>query len=134
LVNEIENNMQIELYNKLYKSTEIVSLLNEPEHIAAKRKELVELIKVMKNAQKIIRRDPDLMTVMKININDSDIAPPKQENNIQQQNSFKQENTKINNNNNPSNNIKSNNSSSNIMNKPNNTGDVKKKNYGNLFG
>ena len=28
----------------------------------------------MKNAQKIIRRDPDLMTVMQININDSDIT------------------------------------------------------------
>ena len=133
LVNEIENNMQIELYNQLYKSTDVVNLLNEPEHIATKRKELVELIKVMKNAQKIIRRDPDLMTVMKININDSDIAPPKEENNIQQQNSFKQEIPKINNNN-PSNNFKSNNSSSNNMNKPNNTGDVKKKNYGNLFG
>ena len=133
LVNEIENNMQIELYNQLYKSTDVVNLLNEPEHIATKRKELVELIKVMKNAQKIIRRDPDLMTVMKININDSDIAPPKEENNIQQQNSFKQEIPKINNNN-PSNNFKSNNSSSNNMNKPNNTGDIKKKNYGNLFG
>jgi hypothetical protein len=84
--------MQIELYNQLYKSNEVVSLLNEPEHIAIRRKELVELIKVMKNAQKIIRRDPDLMTVMKIDINDSDIAPPKQpEKNIQQQNSFKQQ-------------------------------------------
>ena len=133
LVKEIENNMQIELYNQLYKSNEVVSLLNEPEHIAIRRKELVELIKVMKNAQKIIRRDPDLMTVMKIDINDSDIAPPKQpEKNIQQQNSFKQENQKFDNN--SSNNIKSNNSSSNIMNKPNNQGDVKKKNYGNLFG
>ena len=92
LVKEIENNMQIELYNQLYKSNEVVSLLNEPEHIAIRRKELVELIKVMKNAQKIIRRDPDLMTVMKIDINDSDIAPPKQpEKNIQQQNSFKQQ-------------------------------------------
>ena len=35
------------------------------------------MIKVMKNAQKIIRRDPDLMTVMQININDSDITPSK---------------------------------------------------------
>ena len=32
------------------------------------------MIKVMRNAQKIIRRDPDLMTVMQININDSDIT------------------------------------------------------------
>ena len=28
----------------------------------------------MRNAQKILRRDPDLMTVMQINISDSDIT------------------------------------------------------------
>ena len=32
------------------------------------------MIKVMRNAQKILRRDPDLMTVMQINISDSDIT------------------------------------------------------------
>ena len=52
----------------------MTDLLNEPESIAERRKELNDMIKVMKNAQKIIRRDPDLMTVMQININDSDIA------------------------------------------------------------
>lgn len=39
-----------------------------------RRKELVEQIKVMKEAQKIIKRDPDLMQIMNININDSEIA------------------------------------------------------------
>jgi len=75
LVKEIEDNMQIELYNQLYKSNEMVGLLSEPEHIAERRRDLTELIKVMRNAQKVIRRDPDLMTVMKIDINDSDIHP-----------------------------------------------------------
>ena len=75
LVKSIEDNMQIELYNQLYKSNEMVGLLNEPEHIAERRKDLTELIRVMRNAQKVIRRDPDLMTVMQININDSDIHP-----------------------------------------------------------
>ena len=74
LVKEIEENMQLKLYNKLYNQREMTDLLSEPEHIAERRKELTDLIKVMKNAQKIIRRDPDLMTVMQININDSDIA------------------------------------------------------------
>jgi hypothetical protein len=130
LVKEIENNMQIELYNQLYKSNEVVSLLNEPEHIAIRRKELVELIKVMKNAQKIIRRDPDLMTVMKIDINDSDIAPPKPEKNIQQQNSFKQQQpasvpqNAFNNQNKPNQHVQQNA-------QPNNQN---KKKYGNLFG
>ena len=74
LVKEIEDNMQLKLYNKLYNAREVTDLLSEPESVAERRKELNDLIKVMKNAQKIIRRDPDLMTVMQININDSDIT------------------------------------------------------------
>ena len=74
LVKEIQENMQLKLYNKLYNAREMTDLLSEPESVAERRKELTELIKVMRNAQKIIRRDPDLMTVMQININDSDIT------------------------------------------------------------
>ena len=73
LIKEIEENMQLKLYNKLYNAREITDCLSEPEHVAERRKELNDMIKVMKNAQKIIRRDPDLMSVMQININDSDI-------------------------------------------------------------
>ena len=73
LVKELEENMQIKLYNKLYNAKEMTDLLNDPESIAERRKELNDMIKVMKNAQKIIRRDPDLMSVMQININDNDI-------------------------------------------------------------
>ena len=76
LVKEIQENMQLKLYNKLYNAREMTDLLSEPESVAERRKQLTELIKVMKNAQKIIRRDPDLMTVMQININDSDITAP----------------------------------------------------------
>ena len=77
LVKEIQENMQLKLYNKLYNAREMTDLLSEPESVAERRKELTSLIKVMKNAQKIIRRDPDLMTVMEININDSDITSHK---------------------------------------------------------
>ena len=73
LVKEIEENMQVKLYNKLYNAKELTDLLNEPENVAERRKELNDIIKVMKNAQKIIRRDPELMNVMQININDGDI-------------------------------------------------------------
>ena len=76
LVKEIEDNMQLKLYNKLYNAREMTDLLSEPESVAERRKELNDLIKVMRNAQKVIRRDPDLMSVMQININDSDITPP----------------------------------------------------------
>jgi dynamin 1-like protein len=74
LVKEIEENMQLKLYNKLYNAREMTDLLSEPESVAERRKELNDMIKVMRNAQKIIRRDPDLMTVMQININDTDIT------------------------------------------------------------
>ena len=39
-------------------------LLSESERVAEGRKELNNMIKVMKNVQKILRSDPDLMTVM----------------------------------------------------------------------
>lgn len=59
LVKSIQDNMQLQLYNQLYKSTEMVNVLNEPEHISRQREELVKSIKIMKDAQKIIRRDPE---------------------------------------------------------------------------
>ena len=55
----------------LYKSQEVVNVLNEPESVMIRRKELTEQIKVLRDAQRIIRRDPDLM---QIDINDSDIS------------------------------------------------------------
>lgn len=51
--------MQIKLYNSLYKSDAMISLLNEPEEVTRLRIELNNQIKVMKDAQKIIRRDPE---------------------------------------------------------------------------
>ena len=78
LIKEIEENMQLKLYNKLYNAREMTDLLNEPESVAERRKELNDMIKVMKNAQKIIRRDPDLMTVMQININDGEFTGNKE--------------------------------------------------------
>ena len=74
LVKEIQENMQLKLYNKLYNAREMTDLLNEPESVAERRKELNDMIKVMRNAQKIIRRDPDLMSTMQINISDEDIT------------------------------------------------------------
>ena len=93
LVKELEENMQIKLYNKLYNAKEMTDLLNEPESIAERRKELNDMIKVMKNAQKIIRRDPDLMTVMQININDNDINT---QTNIESKNNLEKKDSKQN--------------------------------------
>jgi hypothetical protein len=59
LVKSIQDSMQLQLYNQLYKSTEMVNVLSEPEHITRQREELHKKIKIMKDAQKIIRRDPE---------------------------------------------------------------------------
>ena len=62
------------LYDALYKSQEIVAALNEPEGIKRQREELTRQIKVMRDAQKVIRRDPDLMSVMNIDISYNEIS------------------------------------------------------------
>jgi hypothetical protein len=59
LVKSIQDNMQIKLYNELYKNTEMVNVLNEPDFIASKRDAINKSIKVMRDAQKLIRRDPE---------------------------------------------------------------------------
>lgn len=72
LVKSIEDNMQLELYNMLNKTSDVVSSLNEPEEVTYKRKKLNDQIKVMRDAQKIIRRDPDLMEVMQIKVDEEE--------------------------------------------------------------
>jgi dynamin 1-like protein len=126
LVKEIEENMQLKLYNKLYNAREMTDLLSEPESIAERRKELNDMIKVMKNAQKIIRRDPDLMTVMQININDSDITNTNTEQKEDKKPVEKKESKPIEKQDSKSSTLEKGKSSKQI-------GD-KKKNFGNLFG
>lgn len=44
-----------------------------------RRKELTDQVNVMRDAQKIIKRDPDLMQVMEINIGDKEISNQNEE-------------------------------------------------------
>ena len=74
MIKPIENDMKIKLYEMLYNDQKVLSVLNEPEGIARQRVELNRQIKVMKDAQKVIKRDPDLMSVMQIKIDEADIA------------------------------------------------------------
>ena len=59
LVRSIQDNMQIKLYDELYKSNDLIRSLDEPEGIVRQREELTRQIKVMKDAQKVIKRDPE---------------------------------------------------------------------------
>ena len=74
LVQGIQENMQMELYNDLYNDKQIIRTLDEPEGIMRQRVELTRQIKVMKDAQKVIKRDPDLMAAMSIDMSDNDIT------------------------------------------------------------
>ena len=64
----------MKLYEMLYNDKKVVSVLNEPEGLARQRIELNRQIKVMRDAQKVIKRNPDLMSVMQIKIDEADIA------------------------------------------------------------
>jgi len=52
--------MQLQLYNQLFKSSDLVSVLNEPDGIAQERANYTNTLKVLKDAQKVLRRDPDI--------------------------------------------------------------------------
>ena len=59
LVRSIQDNMQIKLYNQLYKNNDLIQSLNEPEEIMRQRMELNHQIKVMRDAQRVIKKDPE---------------------------------------------------------------------------
>ncbi|KAK7476319.1 hypothetical protein BaRGS_00032437 [Batillaria attramentaria] len=54
LVNFIKDNLQSELVSQLYKREEIETLLEESEHIAARRKEASEMLQALQRASHII--------------------------------------------------------------------------------
>ena len=102
----------------------MTDLLSEPESVAERRKELNEMIKVMRNAQKILRRDPDLMTVMQINISDNDITSTQASKKKEEPKKIEKKDSK------PAEKPKA----PPAKPSPAPEGDKKKKGYGNLFG
>ncbi|VVC41010.1 Dynamin GTPase effector,Dynamin-type guanine nucleotide-binding (G) domain,Dynamin, GTPase domain,P- [Cinara cedri] len=54
LVNFVKNNLQSELVTHLYKSEQVEELLNESEHISKRRKDAVDMLKALQNANHII--------------------------------------------------------------------------------
>ena len=66
LVKEIEDNMQTELNNLVYKLNYTENILNENEKIIERRKEFKNMIKIMKNAQKIITNNKHFINAMNL--------------------------------------------------------------------
>ncbi|CAI6353247.1 unnamed protein product [Macrosiphum euphorbiae] len=54
LVNFVKNYLQSELVTHLYKSEQVEELLNESEHISNRRKEAIDMLKALQNANNII--------------------------------------------------------------------------------
>ncbi|XP_025405642.1 dynamin-1-like protein [Sipha flava] len=54
LVNFVKNNLQSELVTHLYKSEQVEELLNESVHISNRRKDAVDMLKALQNANHII--------------------------------------------------------------------------------
>lgn len=57
LVNYVKDNLQSELVTHLYKSDQAEELLNESEHIAQRRKEAADMLKVSRNCILLISAD-----------------------------------------------------------------------------
>ena len=58
LVKEIKDNMQVKLYSKLYNFRQVADSLIENENSSERKKELNEMIKILKNVLKEIKREP----------------------------------------------------------------------------
>ena len=69
LIKEIEDNMQLKLYTKLYKIKNINDLFIDSENVYKRKKELNDIMKELKKIEKIIRSDSYFMNAMEININ-----------------------------------------------------------------
>jgi len=52
--------MQYQLYNEIMKNEELMTVLGEPSHIAEERETIQKTLLVLRKAQKVLKRDPDL--------------------------------------------------------------------------
>lgn len=58
------------LYSEIMKNVEILDQLGEPPHIAEERKTLEKILGVLRKAQKVLKKDPDLASSSLMNDND----------------------------------------------------------------
>lgn len=68
LVKGITDNIQLYLYNKIYSGSDIIQALSESDHITQKRIQLNNTLNVLKQANKEISKNKDLLDIMQINI------------------------------------------------------------------
>lgn len=60
LVRSVQEKMQFEFHNAISSDPKLAALLQEPAHIAEERAGLTRQLNTLRNAQKVLRRDPQL--------------------------------------------------------------------------
>lgn len=55
-----QEKLQFELYTRLQNNKSITKQLGEPENVTARRKQLQNIIKTLKDSLKVLQRDPDI--------------------------------------------------------------------------
>lgn len=58
--------MQYSLYDEINKNEEIMEMLGEPAHVTHERNTIKTILKVLKNAQQVLKKDPDLAVYERI--------------------------------------------------------------------
>ena len=60
LVRKSQDALQFELYNQVNSNPKLSGHLGEPANVTERRKALTEVLGVLKNAIKVLQRDPDI--------------------------------------------------------------------------
>lgn len=60
LVRKSEQSLQFDLYNAAQSNPEMSKFLGEPQNVAERRKGLTEILNTLKNAVKVLQRDPEI--------------------------------------------------------------------------
>ena len=55
--------MQYSLYDEINKNEEIMDMLGEPAHVTHERNTIKTILKVLKNAQQVLKKDPEYLSI-----------------------------------------------------------------------
>jgi len=78
LVNNVQSKLQYTIYNEINRKEELLNALGEPAHITAERDTLTKVLAVLNKAKKVLQKDPDLATPLKLEETREEVVPEPQ--------------------------------------------------------
>jgi len=78
LVSNVQSKLQYTIYNEINRKEELLNALGEPAHITAERDTLTKVLAVLNKAKKVLQKDPDLATPLKLEEKDKEEVVPEQ--------------------------------------------------------